>query len=194
MKDFSMASRMRPLPLVPDSTILEAAELDQGYARRLEIWNYSSDQTSEPQLDYVTLSAVADTSETPQCMVTTRLYRKPDELDLRQGSDRLVPAARLSILTIPMQALNALVPGEQSSIDKVDVLMSKLSQGEGPWVEATVSIDSTSANARVLRWNAGALWVGEYRDVTYSAIGNDEHSTHLALRSMNATDIMRLTQ
>jgi hypothetical protein len=185
---------MRPLPLVPASTVLEVAEVDANHARRLEVWNYASGPLNTPELDYVTLSVASDEDSTPLCMITTRLFRKPDQLDGRRNGDRLVPATRLSILTVPARAIAFLVSGDIARIEKVDQLLDALSDDRRPWLPASVLIDGSPTDARALKWDGGTLWAGEYRDVTYSAIGYGPWATALALRSMDHSAVDELTR
>lgn len=185
---------MRPLPEVPASIVLVAAELDPSHSRRLEVWNYVSDASHEPPLDYVTLAVVADDGGDPLSMVTTRLSRKPDQLDGVQNGQRLLPAARLSILTVPVEAIDSLAPGEGARIDKVDQLLLALSHDDAPWLSTAVTIDGSPIDARVLRWGYGALWVGEYQEVTYSVISEAPWVEQLALRTLNSCEVEELTR
>jgi hypothetical protein len=190
-----VAKQMRPLPHVPASTILEATHLDPGYEQRLDLWNYSSDDDENRHLDYVTLSVVSKASGDPRLSVTTRLSRSPDhDLDSREGIGRLVPAARLSILTIPLTALMSLSPQAVSRVQRADLILQALGEDVSPWSTSTCQVDGAPAAFRVLRWTTGALWVGEHRDVTVSAIAHGDWPEPLKLRSMDVAAAELLTR
>lgn len=161
---------MRPIPFVPDSAVLYFAETPPGHSRRLELWNLLPVNAAD-QLDYICLSLVPDSGLDPYAMVVTRLPRTPDHaLDSAVGPARAVPAAEQSVLTIPLDQW--LADGSYGT-DRLTVskaLLAALAAGQAPWEPSTCLIDGDSFNWWVLRWSDGALWVGEYRDVTASAI------------------------
>lgn len=189
-----MAKRMRPLPHIPASTILEAADLELGYVQRLGLWNYASDG-EDRQIDYVTLSVMPEDGDEPQLSITTRLSRHPDpDIDAMEGAARLVPAARLSILTIPLDALAVLAPQYESSIQRAEQLLDALAEGSAPWSTTPAEVDGAPVSFRVLRWTSGALWVGEHQDVTVSVIAYGQSADMLRLRIADLTSVARLTR
>jgi hypothetical protein len=176
---------MRPLPVVPTSPILDLAEPPPGHDRRLELWNLDG-LAVRPTLDYVVLSTVREARGAPTTMVTTRLRRTPDpDLDPAVGTERLVPAARLSILTIPLPG----APADRLATS--DSLLAALAADERPWAPAACTVDGSTAEWRVLRWDGGALWVGQHDDVTVSVITPE--SEDLCLRSLDEAETRELT-
>lgn len=184
--------QMQPLPFVPDSTILEAVETPVGYVHRLELWN--CDPQRDGVLDYVVLAVAPEEGGEPMMMVSTRPVRHPDpELDNTEGSARLVPAARQSILTIPLEQSLPGWPHGGGDVALSEQLLKALTAERPPWREADVEVDRIPQSFRVLAWPGGALWVGEYKDVTVSVIGDGEQPRVLRLRSLDSSSVARLT-
>lgn len=129
----------------------------------------------------------------PMMMVSTRPVRYPDpELDNTEGSARLVPAARQSILTIPLEQSLPDWPYGGGDVVLSEQLLTALTADRPPWREAEVEVDGTPQSFRLLAWPGGALWVGEYQDVTVSVIGDGEQPRVLRLRSLDPSGVARL--
>jgi hypothetical protein len=184
--------QMRPLPFAPDSTILETADTPTGYVQRLELWN--RDPQRDDVLDYVVLAVAPEEGGEPTTMVSTRPARHPDpELEDTEGPARLVPAARQSILTIPLEQSLPDWPYRGGDVTLAEQLLDALAADRPPWREAEVEVDRTPQSFRVLTWPGGALWAGEYKDVTVSVIGDGEQPRVLRLRSLDSSSVARLT-
>lgn len=185
---------MRPIPFVPDSTVLDFAKIPPGHSRRLELWNPIPTLAAD-HLDYICLSLVPDSGLEPHAMIATRLPRTPDSgLDAVAGPARAVPAAEQSILTIPIDLW--LADGSYGT-DRLAVsktLLEALADGQAPWHGMTCVIDGDPFDWWVLRWNGGALWAGEYRDVTASVIVHGPAEETLQLRSLTDAEKSELSE
>lgn len=188
---------MRPLPFLPTAPILRPVPSAPGLVQRLELWNLTAESagTTQRELDHVVISVAPDLTAEPALMVTTRPPRTAD-YELHQATDtaRLVPAARQSILTIP---LDADVPGWPDSPDRMQVaeqLLAALANDQAPWTTVTVDIDGEEYSFRALTWPSGALWVGAYRDVTVSIVGRELLPERLQLAAMTDDEVRALAE
>lgn len=186
---------MRPLPFAPISTVLDFAELRTGSARRLELWNLDPRSSGGARLSYIVLSEFSEPGGAPSAMVTTRMWRTPDnDIDSATGTGRLVPAAELSILTIPLRPWQDEASYGDDRLSVSDSLLRALEAEDPPWETAECIVDGISFEWCVLRGGRNELWVGEYRDATASIIRFDTAPTSLLLRSLNEAEKIALTR
>lgn len=183
--------RVKPIPFVPDSTVLDFAEIPPGHSRRLELWNL----TEGASLDYICLSLVPDQDHAPRAMITTRLNRTSDNaLDAATGPARAVPAAQQSILTIPLDTWMADSSNRAERLGVTEKLLADLAAGQAPWLSATCLIDDTPVTWWTLRWSDGILWAGEHHDATASVIIYGPASDELRLRTLALAEKRELSQ
>jgi hypothetical protein len=104
-----------------------------------------------------------------------------------------VPAARQSILTIPLDMGGDDWPAVPSRIQLSEALLAALAGDRSPWRNATVDVDGEPHRFRVLTWPTGALWVGAYRDVTVSVIGYRDHARALRLVAMSRDELRKIS-
>ncbi len=188
-------SPMRPLPFAPTSTVLDLAETPAGSARRLELWNLDPQWSGQARLDYIVLSEFSEPGGAPSAMVTTRMWRTPDDdIDSATGIARLVPAAQLSILTIPLGPWQDEGSYGDDRLSVSESLLRALEAEDPPWETAECIVDDIPCEWRVLRGGGNELWVGEYRDATASIIRFDAAKTGLRLRSLSEAEKIALTR
>jgi hypothetical protein len=160
----------------------------------MDLWNLTAN-TTPPVLDYIVMSAAKPEQE-PELMVTTRLSRTPDDaLDGKTGSERLVPAAEKSILSIPFDSPAAGWPTATSRTGLASALLHDLAADQASWQTASLMIDGQPHQFKVLVWTKGALWVGLYKDISVSIIGRDVYAgNEPELRTMTSGELDGLTE
>lgn len=178
-----MSKRMKPLPYVPDFTVLQSIQ-PHGKAHHLELWNFTWHKKSKRILDYVVLGV--DGAEPLEMLIASRPSRDLDpELDGLPSTAlaELVPIGRFGLLAVNESDLGSSGPGGKDVRSIRKQLLASLIRDQRPWARMTLPVNDERVEFRHLPGRTSWLLVGAYHDITLSVVGRAIDVEGVRLRS-----------